>query len=264
MFKLDDRVAIVTGGAKGIGMSYSAALADVGARVVVADIDPSAVRDTASSLNEEYPGRVIGVDLDVSRQESIEAMISRVEETWGRLDILVNNAALFSAIPVRDSAWGIPNEEWDRVMEINVRGIYACTEASLGLMSRQGWGRVINIASGLSFKGSHRLIHYAASKGAVVNLTRSMAQALAAQGITVNAIAPGATDSPTVLEARAARAAAGAPPPSPSPLARREQRLIDRPELPEDLIGTLIYLASPASSFVTGQTIVVDGGSYLH
>jgi NAD(P)-dependent dehydrogenase (short-subunit alcohol dehydrogenase family) len=141
-------------------------------------------------------------------------------------------------------------------MAVNVRGIYACAELCLPLMKRDEYGRVINVASGLAFKGSLGLIHYAASKGAVVNLTRSMATQLGPEGITVNAIAPGATDSPTVLEARAAqgRTRPSEPPP----------RILRRHEVPEDLIGTLIYLASPASAFVTGQTLVVDGGSYLH
>jgi len=262
LFKLDHRVAVVTGGAKGIGMYYSTALAQAGAKVVVADIDAKAVAETAARLSEEHPGRVLGVELDVARRESIDAMVRRVDETWGRLDILVNNAALFSVLPIRSSPWGIPDEEWDQVMAVNIRGIYACTEACVDLMTRQGWGRVVNIASSLSFKGASALIHYAASKGAVVNLTRSMAPALGKSGITVNAIAPGGTDSPTVLERRAARdaqaSAAG------GTRGRALTRIIDRAEVPEDLIGTLLYLASPASDFVTGQTIVVDGGNYLH
>ncbi len=254
LFKLDDKVAIVTGGAKGIGLFYSEALAEAGARVVVADIDPEAVRESSARLAEEHPGQIMGVELDVSSRSSIEAMVGQVDERWGRLDVLVNNAAVFSVLPPRQSAWEIPEAEWDQVMAVNVRGVYDCTEACLDLMKREPYGRVINVASGLAFKGSPNLIHYAASKGAVVNLTRSMAADLGPTKITVNAIAPGATDSPTVLAQRAAR----------ETTARRAQRILDREEVPEDLLGTLVYLSSPASEFVTGQTIVVDGGSYLH
>ena len=256
LFKLDGRVAIVTGGAKGLGMFYSEALAEVGASVVVADVDPAAVSDTSARLSEEHPGKILGVELDVTDRKSIEAMVEKVDAQWGRLDIVVNNAALFAALPSRQSPWEIPDEEWDSVMAVNIRGVYACTDACLSLMQREPYGRVINIASGLAFKGSANLIHYAASKGAVVNLTRSMAADLGKTGITTNAIAPGATDSPTILEARASR---GLSAPTGLP-----QRILQRNEVPQDLIGTLLYLASPASEFVTGQTIVVDGGSYLH
>jgi NAD(P)-dependent dehydrogenase (short-subunit alcohol dehydrogenase family) len=256
LFRLDDKVAVVTGGARGIGLVYAEALAEAGARVVIADLDAKETLDAASRLGEEHPGRVLGAQLDVSSRASIEAMVAQVESRWGRLDILVNNAAVFSVLPSRPSAWEIPDEEWDRVMAVNVRGIYACTELCLPLMKQGGYGRVINVASGLAFKGSPGLIHYAASKGAVVNLTRSLATQLGPDAITVNAIAPGATDSTSVLEARAAQ---GRPAPAQPPA-----RILRRHEVPEDLVGTLIYLASPASAFVTGQTVVVDGGSYLH
>jgi 3-oxoacyl-[acyl-carrier protein] reductase len=254
LFRLDGKVAVVTGGAKGIGAFYSAGLADAGARVVVADIDPVAVDETATRLEREHPERVLGVELDVADRSSIEAMVRRIDETWGRLDILINNAALFSALPHRDSPWGIPDEEWDRVMAINTRGIYACAELCLPLMQREGWGRIVNVASGLAFKGSPQSAHYASSKGAVVTLTRSLAPSVAAAGITVNAIAPGSTMSDTVLAARAEGA----------PIRWDPKRIIERAEVPADLVGTLLYLASPASDFVTGQTIVVDGGTYLH
>lgn len=256
LFRLDGKVAIVTGGAKGIGLSYSEALAEAGARVVMADVDPVAVREESARLSEEHPDRILGLSLDVSSRQSIDDMVAQIDARWGRLDILVNNAAVFSVLPRRESPWEIPDDEWDRVMAVNVRGVYACTEACLNLMKREPYGRVINIASGLAFKGSPGLIHYAASKGAVVNLTRSMATDLGSSGITVNAIAPGATDSPTVVAARAERGSAQP--------AQPPQRILRRHEVPEDLLGTLIYLASAASEFVTGQTIVVDGGSYLH
>jgi 3-oxoacyl-[acyl-carrier protein] reductase len=274
-FALDGRVAVVTGGARGIGLSYSEALAVAGARVVVADIDAKAVADTASRLGEEFPGAILPVELDVTSQASLDGMVAAIRARWGQIDILVNNAALFAAIPEHPSAWDIPEEEFDRVMQVNVRSIYTCTRACLPLMEGRGWGRIINVSSGLAFKGSPSgMLHYAASKAAVVNLTRSMAAILSPNGITVNSIAPGSTDSPTVLEARAARASLGPSNTSGAQDAypRRRPygglagapRIIDRPELPKDLVGTLLYLASPASDFLTGQTIVVDGGTYLH
>jgi NAD(P)-dependent dehydrogenase (short-subunit alcohol dehydrogenase family) len=259
LFGLGGRVAIVTGGAKGIGMFYSEALADAGANVVVADIDPKAVAQTADRLNESYPDRILGVELDVASRDSIRSMVQQVDERWGRLDVLVNNAALFSVLEARQNPWEIPEEEFDQVMAVNVRSIYVCTVESIPLMERNGGGHVINVASGLAFKGSPALMHYAASKGAVVNLTRSMATALGEKGITVNAIAPGGTASPTVIAAREMRG-------NPGVVSERsaQQRILKRVEVPEDLVGTLLYLSSPASGFLTGQTIVVDGGSYLH
>jgi len=257
-FRLDGRVAVVTGGAKSIGMYYSTALLEAGASVVVADVDAAAVSETSARLTEEFPGKVLGVDLDVASRESIAAMVGRVEAQWGRLDVLVNNAALFTALPSRTSPWGIPEEEWARVMTTNVRSISDVTEACLPLMASNGWGRVVNIASALAFMGSPNLPHYAASKSAVVNLTYTLASALGSQGITVNAIAPGLTDSPSLLEKR------GNSPNARTTATFSSRRSVARAEVPEDLLGTLIFLCSPASAFLTGQTLVVDGGMVLH
>ena len=265
LFKLDDRVAVVTGGAKSIGMYYTTALLEAGAKVVAADIDANAVHDTTARLSEEHPGRVMGVVVDVSDRESLAGMVRAVDSRWGRLDIVVNNAALFAALPVRESPWGIPAEEWDAVMRTNIRGIYDCTEACLALMTRGGWGRVINIASGLVFVGSQNLPNYAASKGAVANLTKTMAAALGRHGIAVNSIAPGLTDSPSLLARRneLARTAPGALEAQGS-ASLAERRVIKRAEVPDDLLGALIYLASPASDFVSGQMLLVDGGMTFH
>ena len=255
MFRLDGKVAAVTGGSKGIGMYYSQALAEAGANVVLADIDPKTVRETTERLEADHPGRVLGVELDVTKRESARSMVAAADAKWGRLDILVNNAGLYAVLPRRESPWDIPDDEFDQVMMVNVRGIYLCTVEALPLMQRNDWGRIINIASGLAFKGAPNLMHYAASKGAVVNLTKSMATALGHQGITVNALAPGGTASPTVLELH---------PGAGMSEQTARTRILKRVEVPEDLVGTLLYLSSPASDFMTGQTIVVDGGSYLH
>ena len=254
LFRLDSKVAMVTGGSKGIGRHYAEALARAGARVVVADIDDAAVTQTVAVLEAAHPASVMGAHIDVTDRAVLEETVQAVDRQWGRLDILVNNAGLYSALPSRTAAWGISDEEWNRIFDTNVRSIYATTETCLPMLERGGWGRVINISSGLAFRGSPRLIHYSATKAAVVNMTRTMALAVAGTGITVNSIAPGMTASDTAVAARGADYYA-------RPVA---PQVIDRVAVPEDLVGTLLYLAAPASDFVTGQTIVVDGGGIFH
>ena len=254
LFRLDTKVAMVTGGSKGIGRHYAEALAQAGARVVVADIDRAAIDETTARLEESHPSQAMGIYVDVTDRQLIEEAVGEVDRRWGGLDILVNNAGLYAALPTRESAWGIPDDEWDRILAVNVRSIYVMTEMCLPVLKRGGWGRVINISSGLAIRGSPRLIHYSATKAAVTNLTRTPALAVAGTGITVNSIGPGMTASDTALAARGADYYR-------KPVA---PQVIDRVGLPGDLVGTLLYLASPASDFVTGQMILVDGGGIFH
>ena len=254
LFRLESKVAMVTGGSKGIGRHYAEALAQAGARVVVADIDRAAIEETTACLEASHPSQAMGIYVDVTDRQLIEDAVGEIDRRWGGLDILVNNAGLYAALPTRESAWGISDDEWDRILAVNVRSIYVMTEMCLPLLKRGGWGRVINISSGLAIRGSPRLIHYSATKAAVTNLTRTTALAVAGTGITVNSIGPGMTASDTALAARGADYYR-------KPVA---PQVIDRVGLPGDLVGTLLYLASPASDFVTGQMILVDGGGIFH
>jgi NAD(P)-dependent dehydrogenase (short-subunit alcohol dehydrogenase family) len=246
--KLEGRVAIVTGGALGIGRVYARRLIREGARVVIADIvDPAgAVRAL------EADGEVAGVQTDVGAAESARAMAEATLSRFGRIDVLVNNAAVFAVLQPR-ALETIAEAEWDRVMAVNVKGVWNCVKAVLPAMKSQGAGRIVNIASAIAPKGTAHLLHYVTSKGAVITMTRALARELGEFGIGVNALAPGLTISETVLQ---------------NPLitgfqaqAVLQSRAFKREETPEDLEGALVFLASGDSAFMTGQTLVVDGGS---
>ncbi|MFZ5692192.1 MAG: SDR family NAD(P)-dependent oxidoreductase [Pseudomonadota bacterium] len=249
--RLNDKVAIVTGGGRGIGAAFCEALASEGAKVVVADvIDGTAVAKRVADAG----GRAIYQKLDVTSQMSVEAAAADTIREFGRIDILVNNAGLFAGLakkPFRE----IDNEEWDRVMAVNVRGPFLCAKAVAPAMIERRSGKIINIASGTVFKGFASMLHYVASKGAVVAMTRSLARELGAYNICVNAVAPGLTMSEAVATDPEWTGAANA--------GTVSSRALKRNQVPADLIGTLTYLASNDSDFVTGQTIVVDGGSVM-
>jgi NAD(P)-dependent dehydrogenase (short-subunit alcohol dehydrogenase family) len=250
--RLQGRVAIVTGAAQGIGARYAAALAAEGAALVCADVidaEPVAAQIRAAG------GRALALRADVSSAESVRQMAAASVEAFGRIDVLVNNAGLFANLAMKPFEQ-IDAAEWDRVMAVNVRGPFECAKAVLPQMRAQGYGKIVNIASATVFKGSPLLLHYVTSKGAVVAMTRSLARELGDAGIRVNTLAPGLTASENTLANPAWQGAIGAN--------NIASRAIKREVTPDDLCGTLVYLASAESDFVTGQVIVVDGGSVMH
>jgi NAD(P)-dependent dehydrogenase (short-subunit alcohol dehydrogenase family) len=252
--QLTDKVAIVTGAAQGIGRAYAYALASAGAQVVVADILPST--ETAEEI-VKGGGVALDVPTDVSDKQSTQALAEATVERFGRIDILVNNAAVFVDVyPLRDFD-RITVEEWDRVMAVNLRGTFLCCKAVVPHMRQQQYGRIINISSSVFWRGIPGFLHYATSKAGIIGLTRSMAHELGEDGITVNGIAPGYTQSEGVI--RVQDEGIGQ-----DPMEVAAGQAIARPQVPEDLVGTVLFLASDASAFITGQTIVVDGGLAMH
>ena len=252
--RLKDKVSIITGGAEGIGKSYVIGFAREGAKVVIADINLATANVLADTLRKE--GReALAIKTDVSSVESTEEMVRKTIERFGRIDILVNNAAMYirvklSVVPVYE----LDPDEWDRAMAVNLKGVFLCSRAVFPPMMKQGRGKIINITSNLAFTGRANMAHYVASKGGVIGLTRTLAREGGDYNINVNCIAPGSTLSedpkdPTALEFRKQAV----------PL-----RAIKRVEYPDDLVGAAIFLASSDSDFITGQTIVIDGGRIMH
>ena len=248
--RLNEKVCIVTGGATGIGRAYCLGLAAEGARVVVADIaDPLPVVKEI----EARGGQALAVGCDVSREEDAQRMATMTLDRWGRIDVLVTNAAVYAVLK-RRPFMEISVEEWDRVMAVNLRGLFLCARAVFPAMKAQGKGKIINISSGTFMKGIPFFIHYTTSKGGVVGFTRSLARELGDYGIRVNAIAPGFTESGENMKTITPELAQG----------QVQERMIKRAQKPEDLVGTCVFLASDDSDFMTGQTILVDGGGSVH
>jgi len=249
---LKDKVAIVTGSAMGIGRAMAEGLASEGASLVIADV---ARADVAAKEMKDRGFKAIGVKADVSSQQDTEKMAAETLKAFRRIDILVNNAGIYTSL-IPGPFEKITVEEWRRVMDVNVLGMFLCCRAVIGEMRKNKSGRVINLSSGTPFKGIPYLLHYTTSKGAVVALTRALAKEVGADNILVNAIAPGFTLSDGVMASeiqlkhfREVSAKA---------------RTLVRDQYPQDLVGAVKFFAGPDSSFITGQTLVVDGGAYFH
>ena len=248
--RLEGKVAIVTGAAQGIGAEYARALSAEGAAVIVADV--SDANPVAAAINGNG-GKAHAVRCDVTDPASVQMMIAVALERFGRIDILVNNAALFGTVQ-RKRFEDIQSEEWDRRMSVNVRGVFECCKAVSPVMRAQKYGKIVNIASGTVFKGQTMLLHYVTSKGAIVAMSRSLAREFGDDGVRVNTLAPGLVMSENVKNNWSADKVQGTV----------NSRAIKRELMPEDMCGTLVYLCSPESDFVTGQVLVVDGGAVMH
>jgi 3-oxoacyl-[acyl-carrier protein] reductase len=251
--RLKNKVAIVTGGGVGIGKAYAHGLAKEGAKVVVADIQDNEAKKVAAEI-KQGGGEATPVFVDVTSPEKTEAMAQAALSAYGRIDILVNNAGLYSALK-KKNFMEIDGEEWDRVMMVNVKGLWHCVKAVYPAMKRQGKGKIINISSGTVLGGSPLFLHYVSSKSAVIGFTRALAREVGEDNICVNSIMPGLTISSANQEGVM----------SAEQLAdRRKKRAFHRDQYPADLVGTVIFLSSDDSDFMTGQSIAVDGGMNMH
>ena len=251
MAGLKGKVAIVTGAGSGIGKVLAKRLAQDGASVVVSDIRSFDV--AAAQIAKETGARTLGLDVDVSDEAQVGRMAAQTMKAFGRIDILVNNAAVFSSLELK-AFEEIEPAEWRRVMDVNTLGVFLCCRACAPHMRAGGYGRIINLASGAPLKGVPLFLHYIASKGAVIAMTRGLARELGKDGITVNSLAPGFTLSENVALKKQH---------TDQGERTRQTRAIQRDEKPEDLVGAVSFLASADAAFVTGQTLVVDGGSAM-
>ena len=237
--RLDGKVAVVTGGAQGIGRAIADGLQAEGATVAVADLNPP-------------PD---GFLADVSSEEDVQRLTDEVVARHGRIDVLINNAGLYASLAMRPFT-EIPLEEWRRVMDVNVASMFLTCRAVVPRMRERGGGKIVNISSGTPFRGVPFLLHYVTSKGAIVAFTRALAKELGKDGIHVNCVAPGFTISagveqhPEVIEALRDVSVSA--------------RTLQRDQLPEDVVGAVVFLCTPAADFITGQTMVIDGGQYFH
>lgn len=244
----------MTGGGHGIGRAYAERLASEGAKIVIAELDGPAGEKVAEAIGATG-GAAIAVRTDVSDEASCQAMAKAAIDAFGRIDVLVNNAAIFATVPMSRSPFDeIDPSEWDSMMRVNLRGTWLACRAVIPQMREQNYGKIINISSGTALKGSPSRIHYVTSKAGILGFTKTLANEVGGANICVNCVAPGSTlseenpDEATVAMRQKAGTA----------------RALKRMQKPEDLTGAVVFFASADSDFITGQTLVVDGGGCMH
>lgn len=251
--RFEGQVVIVTGGGHGIGAAYCRGFAKEGAAVVIAERDAVAAQALEKELRSEGC-KALAIATDVAEVGATQEMASRTLEAFGRIDVLLNNAAMFSTVPMsRVGIEEIPVDEWDRMMAVNLRGAFLCCRAVLPAMRQQKKGAIVNVSSGTAIYGAPTRIHYVTSKSGIIGFTRTLAREVGPDGVRVNVIAPGSTlseenPSEEVIKFRQGRIGA---------------RALQRLEYPSDLVGAALFLASEESGFITGQTLVVDGGAVM-
>lgn len=248
---LKDKIVIVTGGGHGIGKAYCLGFGRSGSRVVVADIDKPAADKASAEIVLQTGAHALALHTDVADERSTKQMAAAVMQHFGRIDVLINNAAIFATIPMnRGRIETIDPDEWDRLMAVNLKGLFFCCRAVLPSMRAQKSGKIINIASGTVFAGSPGRIHYVTSKMATIGFTRTLAHEVGDDNINVNVLAPGNTlseENPSQEVIRLRESSAGL-------------RALKRIQMPQDVVGAMLFMASPLSDFITGQTVNVDGG----
>jgi NAD(P)-dependent dehydrogenase (short-subunit alcohol dehydrogenase family) len=250
--RLKDKVAIITGAARGLGKAVALALAREGADIAAVDLTLPEIEATVAEV-QALGRKALAIKADVSKWDEVESMANLVNKQFGKIDILVNNAAVWAGLKGKPF-YQLTEKEWDQIMAVNVKGVFFCCKAVFPFMKDQGKGKIVNISSAVHFIGAPFLVHYATSKGGVVAFTRSLAKELGDYKINVNAVAPGFTMTEAGKE-----------------MVNKEmnemivgRRSIKREEQAEDLTGVITFLSSDESDFITGQTIVVDGGVALH
>ena len=250
-FDVGGKIVVVTGAGQGLGREYAIAFAEAGAIPVLAEIDGGNLANVEAEIRGRG-GDCLAVETDVGSPDSVEAMVAKTLEAHGRVDVLVNNAAIFATIP-RRSFDEIPYDEWNRVIHVNVTGSWLCAAAVAPAMRAAGQGRIVNISSGTVPQGVPGFMHYVSSKAAIVGMTRALARELGDDNINVNAVMPGYTET-EIEHASMDEAGRGHV---------RQIRILKRPETPDDLIGLVLFLASPGSAFITGQCIACCGGEVM-